>query len=80
MGWTTQPLIDHTRDERTFEATYEKIETHTMKGACTECGKPFELKFVFVNDQPVDGGASDYDCECREFRIHPGLNEWSYRG
>ncbi|OGZ06597.1 MAG: hypothetical protein A3C93_00435 [Candidatus Lloydbacteria bacterium RIFCSPHIGHO2_02_FULL_54_17] len=79
MGWSTQSLIDHARGEASFEATYEKVETHTMKGACTECQKPFDLTFKFVNDQPVDC-QDNYECSCRKFWIWPEFNEWSYRG
>lgn len=80
MGWSTQ-AIDRRRDDEPpmFEMTEEKLETFTLKGACTECKKPFDLKFIFKNDQPVD--CEDvYYCSCSNFRIAPRRNEWSYRG
>lgn len=79
MGWSTQQLIDHEGDVD-FEATKEVVETHTMKGACTECKKPFDLKFVLKDGIPQTPDGYDYRCSCGQFRIHPTMNEWSYRG
>ena len=79
MGWSTQQLIDHEGDVD-FEFKKKVVETYTMKGACTECKKPFDLNFVFEDDIAQTSDGYDYKCSCGQFRIYPTMNEWSYRG